>query len=482
MGMRKTIALLLLSSIVTLLLSMVSVKPVFASSTLEDSWTQMASMNQARGGLGVATVSGKIYAIGGSIGSGPHPPDPYQSGFVGTNEVYDPATDTWTAKASMPTPRDYFAIAAYQNKIYCIGGVVGFTVDERSGFYSAIASRVNEVYDIVTDTWETKKSIPFTAPKMLANVVNDKIYVMQEFFMSAYDPFNDSWTNKTRIPATPRTWSGVTPVSFVVGNKIIVTGEFQSGPLWSEQKVLPSGLEQRVFIYDTETDSWREGKTGPTIVGGCGGGITTGVNALQRAYVLGLVVGKFPPVLTNQVYDPETDTWTTATAMPTQRIDFGTAVIDDVLYAIGGYSFISHIYGTVKSVALNEKYIPLGYGVPPEIKVLSPLNQLYNDSSVPLVFAVDKPVNWLGYSLNGAENVTVLGNTTLTGLSNGSHNITVFAKDTFGNFGASETITFTVSSKPLPTATIAAASGASIAFVGAAGLLYYYKKRRQQAS
>ena len=25
--------------------------------------------------------------------------------FVGTNEEYDPATDTWTFKKSMPTPR-----------------------------------------------------------------------------------------------------------------------------------------------------------------------------------------------------------------------------------------------------------------------------------------------------------------------------------------------------------------------------------------
>jgi hypothetical protein len=481
MGMGKIVALLLLSSVVTSLLCVVSVKPVFASFPIEDSWTQMASMNQARAGLGVVSANGKIYAIGGTTASGQSPPDAYKGGFVVTNEVYDSATDTWTTKASMPTPRAHFAIATYQNKIYCIGGAVGFTVDERSGFHSYITSGVNEVYDIVTDSWDTKKSIPFHATKMLANVVNDKIYVMQEFFMYAYDPINDSWTNKTRIPATPRTWSGATPVSFVVDNKIIVTGEFQSGPLWSEQKVLPSGLEQRVLIYDTETDSWSEGKTGPTIVGGGAAGITTGINALQRAYVLGLVVGKFPPVLTNQAYDPKTDSWMSANAMPSLRSDFGVAVIEDVLYAIGGYCYTSQIYGMVAPVALNEKYIPLGYGVSPEVKVLSPLNQLYNDSSVPLVFTVDKPVNWLGYSLDGKENITISGNTTLTGLSNGSHNITVYAEESFGKIGTSETVTFTMSSQLLPTGLIVATSGVTIA-IGVVSLVYYYKKRRQPAS
>jgi hypothetical protein len=478
--MRKIVAPLLLGLVITAVFCVLPVKPVSASFAVEDSWTQMASMNQARAGLGVIAVNGKIYAVGGTTASGQSPPDAYNGGFVGTNEVYDPATDIWAIKAAMPTPRAHFAIAAYQNKIYCIGGAVGFTVDERSGFHSYITSGVNEVYDVVTDTWETKKSIPFHATKMLANVVNDKIYVMQEFFMYAYDPINDSWTNKTRIPVTPRTWSGATPVSFVIGNTIIVTGEFQSGPLWSEQKGLPSGLEQRVLIYDTETDSWTEGKTGPTIVGGGAVGITTGVNALQRAYVLGLVVGKFPPVLTNQVYDPKTDSWMTANAMPTLRSDFGVAVIEDVLYAIGGYSYTSQIYGMVAPVALNEKYIPLDYGVPPEIKVLSPLNQLYNDSIVPLVFTVDKPVNWLGYSLDGKENITISGNTTLTGLSNGSHNITLYAEDLFGKIGTSETVIFTMSSQLLPTEPIVAISGATIT-IGVVSLVYHYKKRRPPA-
>ena len=84
----------------------------------------------------------------------------------------------------------------------------------------------------------------------------------------------------------------------------------------------------------------------------------------------------------------------------------------------------------------------------PEIFLLSPLNHEYNDSSLPLVFSVDvlspvKSVSWIGYSVNGNQNVTVFGNSTLSNLTNGFHNITIFANDTYGNM-SSQTVNFTI--------------------------------------
>ena len=466
--MSKTLALALILVFLTASSTILAI-PVSGTATAENTWVSKAPMSQARAGLGVVEVNGKIYAIGGTTASGSSPPDIFTGGFVGTNEEYNLATNLWTTKVSMPTPRDYFAIAAYQSKIYCIGGVVGFSFDEE-GRHSYITTGVNEVYDPVTDTWETKKAIPFHASKMLANVVNDKIYVMQEFFMYAYDPISDSWTEKTKIPASPRTWSGAPPASFVVDDKIFVTGEFQTNDHLR--------LEQRVLIYDTVTDSWSEGKTGPTIVIGGGAGATTGVNSLQRGYVLGLVSGKFPPVLTNQVYDPKTNSWMTAKAMPTLRTDFGVAVVDDVLYAVGGYSYTSYNYGMVTPDVANEQYIPMGYGIPPEIKILSPLNQLYNESRVSLIFGVKKPVNWMGYSLDGQDNVTISGNGTVTDLPNGLHNVTIYANDTYGNIGKSETVSFTVVvPEPFSVVPVIAVSAVAVLVVVAV-LLVYHKKHK----
>jgi len=91
-----------------------------------------------------------------------------------------------------------------------------------------------------------------------------------------------------------------------------------------------------------------------------------------------------------------------------------------------------------------------------------------------LSFTVDKPVNWTGYSLDGGETVTVAGNTTMEGLANGVHNVTVYATDTFGNTGTSETVSFSVE-VPFP-ATMVIAPIASVVVVGAV-LAFYFRKR-----
>ncbi|MBN1244484.1 hypothetical protein JXA31_02705, partial [Candidatus Bathyarchaeota archaeon] len=237
--------------------------------------------------------------------------------------------------------------------------------------------------------------------------------------------------------------------------------------------------EQKVLIYDTKTDSWSGGTSGSTVIYGSAAVDTSGVNAPQNVYVLGLAREQLPSVpAANQVYDLMADAWEPATAMPALRRNFGVAFVDDVLYAIGGYSYTSNRYDDVTPVAVNERYTPIGYGtVPPVIEVVSPVNQTYNASSVSLDFMVNKPAAWMGYSLDGRDNVTVNGNTTLDGLSNGLHNVTVYARDERGNTGASETVTFNVDAS-FPTALVAA-STASAAIIGV-GILVYFKRRKNR--
>lgn len=114
---------------------------------------------------------------------------------------------------------------------------------------------------------------------------------------------------------------------------------------------------------------------------------------------------------------------------------------------------------------------------PPKISVLSPLNRTYSNRSVPLIFELDKAVNWEGYSLDGEQNVTVSGNSTLATLTYGRHTVTVYANSTFGFTGTSDTVSFTIA-KPFPTVTVAAVSGAVAAVVVVAGLLVYFRKRK----
>jgi len=118
--------------------------------------------------------------------------------------------------------------------------------------------------------------------------------------------------------------------------------------------------------------------------------------------------------------------------------------------------------------------------IPPNILILSPESKAFNTSDVPLDFTVNEAFSQISYSLDGNENVTATGNMTLTRLSGGAHNVTVYATDEAGNIGASETIYFNVElPEPFPTTLfVVAGSGASVAIIGV-GLLVCFKKKRK---
>lgn len=90
---------------------------------------------------------------------------------------------------------------------------------------------------------------------------------------------------------------------------------------------------------------------------------------------------------------------------------------------------------------------------PYAIIILSPQSRHYATTSVPLTFIVNETASWMGYSLDGQANVTVTGNTTLTGLLEGSHNVVVYANNTAGTMWASRTVYFTVDLTP-PTVSV----------------------------
>lgn len=94
-----------------------------------------------------------------------------------------------------------------------------------------------------------------------------------------------------------------------------------------------------------------------------------------------------------------------------------------------------------------------------------------------LNFAVDEETSWVGYSLDNQANVTVNGNIALKELPAGSHSVTVYAKDTAGNTGASETLLFTIEA-PFPTVSvIVLVVTIAVVFVGL-GLLVYLIRRK----
>jgi len=77
-----------------------------------DPWLELAPMNVPRGGLGVATIAGSLYAIGGGW-----------DGYLAFNERYDPRSNEWST-VETPVFGEWrnLAVVASETRIYALGG------------------------------------------------------------------------------------------------------------------------------------------------------------------------------------------------------------------------------------------------------------------------------------------------------------------------------------------------------------------------
>lgn len=199
-----------------------------------DSWKALAPMPTKRGSPVAVTIGDKIYVIGGAV-PGPHqtavhPARPHLS--VGTVEEYDPATNSWRARASMPTPRNHAVAGVVNGKAYVIGGRVG------AAFITTASTNIGvvEAYDPATDSWSQGLArMPTARSAGAAAVYGGRIYVTggeyQDYRMmatlrsfEAYDPATNSWQTLPSLPVSRHGLAGA-----VVGNRLhMVSGDVQS--------------------------------------------------------------------------------------------------------------------------------------------------------------------------------------------------------------------------------------------------------------
>jgi hypothetical protein len=172
-----------------------------------------------------------------------------------------------------------------------------------------------------------------TARTLLATaVVDGKIYAIgggQSLnspplsTVEVYDPATDTWdTTKTDMP-TNRWWLYACEV-----NGIIYAIGGASDTQWT--------LLSTVEAYDPTTDTWTTKAPMPTPRSG----LANVVNG--KIYVIG-------DLSAVEEYDPETDTWTTKKPMPTGRWGLATAVVDGIIYAMGGQSTGGNWLSTVEA-------------------------------------------------------------------------------------------------------------------------------------
>jgi len=87
------------------------------------------------------------------------------------------------------------------------------------------------------------------------------------------------------------------------------------------------------FTSATIAQQWSTKAPMPTSRVGIGAAVVNNI-----IYVIGGGTGINNVVGTVEAYDPATNTWTTKAPMPTPRVDLGIATVNGKIYAIGGFN------------------------------------------------------------------------------------------------------------------------------------------------
>lgn len=157
-----------------------------------DEWTTVDSMQSIRFGMGSCVYDNKIYTFGGN--------NPAEK----TVEAYDPVEGTWISDlVDMPTARWESECVLVGDEIYVIGGFL----NPASGTGSADV----EAYNPETDTWSVKASLPEKRGGGAVAYIHDKIFYFggspqygpPRNNVWAYDPGLDQWYI---LPDMPFSW------------------------------------------------------------------------------------------------------------------------------------------------------------------------------------------------------------------------------------------------------------------------------------
>ena len=173
-----------------------------------DTWNRGKSLPQPQAEHVSAVVDGKIHIIGGRVHgeSKKQHFDAFED--TGLHSIYDTATGEWKLGAAAPTARNSAAAAVIDGLIYVVGGRHNVVQDDGSQLQQNLGTL--EVYDPGTNSWSTRSPMPEALGGNAAAALNGKLYVFggeqwapqQKVFASAwvYDPQNDSWTPETDMP------------------------------------------------------------------------------------------------------------------------------------------------------------------------------------------------------------------------------------------------------------------------------------------
>ncbi|BAC91110.1 Kelch repeat-containing protein [Gloeobacter violaceus] len=291
-------------------------------------WTKAAPPTVARQELYPEVLNRKIYVVGGLLSP--------NTGFSAHFESYDPLNDAWTVLRPLPEARHHITLSAVKGSLYGVGGFTG-------GFPDWRAQSTVFIYNPSSNTWTRGTDLPVARAEGISAVIDHKIYLVGGRVRAAenarlFDDHIDSVRNEVFDPATGR-WlaraDAPTPrnsaASAVIDGKIYVVGgrQFFKNADGTTRQVNVPNLE----VYDPKLDRWQTRSPMPQARGGLAATSLGG-----KLYVFGgeQWVPEQKVFAESWVYDPKIDVWKALPPLPTPRHGLGASAVGDRIFVFGG--------------------------------------------------------------------------------------------------------------------------------------------------
>jgi N-acetylneuraminic acid mutarotase len=175
-------------------------------------------------GMNLAAWNGKIYRVGG-MNPRNQPGEPADVRSIADCASFDPATNQWTSLPPLPAPRSSYDMVVIDGKLYVVGGWT-LTGDPRKAQFV----ETSLILDLASDNpqWKSIKQ-PFDRRALIAAAYQGKVYAIGGFDPDAdpslkvniYDPHAKAWSKGPDLPGPDR--NGFGPAACTLDGHLFVS-------------------------------------------------------------------------------------------------------------------------------------------------------------------------------------------------------------------------------------------------------------------
>jgi N-acetylneuraminic acid mutarotase len=285
-----------------------------AALATSNTWTPKRSLSPWRQAMAAGTINGIIYVAGGQRSGGM---------ALARVDAYNPATDTWSAAASMPGARaEPHGASMIGGKLYVTGGWNA----------SGVSTRTLFVYDPGTNTWSRKADIPQPGCGGTQGVINGQLYVYTGCYATGafgvffrYDPGSNTWLRRAAPPTDHLQGAGG-----VINGKLYLVGGWKASSCEvNGEPAICDDLDNALHVYNPATNAWTR-KAFIAVK-------RTGMSAAVLGGKLFVVGGDTEAGgYDTYVYDPGTNTWAQKAPLPKVTSNGVAAIAGGKLVYVGG--------------------------------------------------------------------------------------------------------------------------------------------------